>query len=111
MRYLTTTCWVVVKGSISRYAASNLHPEAARRLIRAGAQRAIERLSEARAPAFARPARLDMQFLTADMAEMATWLAGVERRGPRTVALEDDDTLALYKRFVTIIYLTRSLAD
>jgi D-amino peptidase len=102
---------VVVKGSISRYAASNLHPDAARRLIRSGAQRALERLSEARAPAFARPARLDIQFLTADMAEMATWLAGVERRGPRTVALEDDDALALYKRFVTIIYLTRSLAD
>jgi D-amino peptidase len=102
---------VVVKDAISRYAASNLHPDAARRLIRAGAQRALERLSEARAPTFARPARLDIQFLTADTAEMAAWLAGVERRGPRTVALEDDDALALYKRFVTIIYLTRSLVE
>ena len=102
---------VVVKGSISRYAASNLHPEAARRLIRSGAQRALERLSEARAPTFMRPTRLEIQFLTADMAAMATWIVGVERRGPRLVALEDDDALALYKRFVTIIYLTRSLAE
>jgi len=102
---------VVVKSSISRYAASNLHPEAARRLIRSGAQRALERLSEAHAPAFMRPTRLEIQFHTADMAEMATWIVGVERRGPRLVALEDDDALALYKRFVTIIYLTRSLAE
>jgi len=102
---------VVVESSISRYAASNLHPEAARRLIRSGAQRALERLSEARAPAFMRPTRLEIQFHTADMAEMATWIVGVDRRGRRTVALEDDDALALYKRFVTIIYLTRSLAE
>jgi D-amino peptidase len=102
---------VVVKDAISRYASSNLHPAAARRLIRVGAQRALESVSAARPPAFARPTRLELQLLTADMAEMAAWIAGVERRGPRTVVLEDDDTLALYRRFVTIIYLTRNLAE
>ena len=52
-----------------------------------------------------------MQFLTADMAEMAAWIAGVERTAARTVALIDDDTLSLYRRFVTIVHLTRALCE
>lgn len=102
---------VVVKESIGRFAASNLHPEVARRLIRDGAQRALEQLGEAQTPAFKRPTQIEMQFLTADMAEMAAWIAGVQRTGVRTVTTSDGDLLTLYRRFVTITYLTRSLAE
>jgi D-amino peptidase len=102
---------VVVKESITRYAATNLHPEVARRLIRAGAERAVQRVGEMQPPRFGRPGRVEIDFLTADMAEMATWVHGVERRGARTVAFAGDDTLALYQRFVTIIALTRGLSE
>lgn len=102
---------VVVKESIGRFAASNLHPDVARQMIRAGAERAMHNAGQMRPPIFERPARLEMQFLTADMAEMATWIGGVERTGPRTVAMHDDDTLALYRRFVAITYLTREIAE
>lgn len=102
---------VVVKESISRYAASNLHPEVARRLIREGAQRAVSGLGAARPPAFGQPARLEIDFLTTDMAEMAAWISGVRRAGVRTVALDDDNPLTLYQRFVTIIHLTRGLSE
>ncbi len=102
---------VVVKESIGRFAASNLHPDVARQMIRAGAERAMHNAGQMRPPTFERPARLEMQFLTADMAEMATWIGGVERTGPRTVAMHDDDTLALYRRFVAITSLTREIAE
>ena len=102
---------VVVKESITRYAASNLHPEVARRLIREGAERAVQRLGAMGAPRFGRPVRVEIDFLTADMAEMAAWIGGVERRGARTVAFSGDDTLALYQRFVAIIALTRGLSE
>jgi hypothetical protein len=43
------------------------------------------------------------------MAEMSTWIRGVERAGTRVVTITDDDRLRLYRAFVTIIRLTRSI--
>jgi D-amino peptidase len=43
----------------------------------------------------------------AEMAEMATWIRGVERTGVRVVTIIDDKPLRLYRTFVTIISLTR----
>jgi D-amino peptidase len=54
---------------------------------------------------------IEITFLTADMADMSTWIRGVERSGPRVVAVTDDDPLTLYRRFVTIISLTRSIVE
>ena len=102
---------VVVKRSITRYAAESLHPECARELIRAGAERAVARASTAGLPSIELPATLELTFLTADMAEMATWIRDVERAAPRTVAITDDDPLRLYRKFVTIIALTRSVSE
>ena len=56
-------------------------------------------------------ASLSITFLTADMAEMATWIRGVQRAGPRAVAITDDDPLRLYRTFVTIVALTRSVVE
>ena len=103
---------VTVKEGIGRFAARNLHPQVARRLIGEGAARAIAQLSDgASLPAIERPARVEIEFLTADMAEMALAIAGVTRTEARTVVMDDDDTLSLYKRFVAIILLTRGLFD
>jgi D-amino peptidase len=102
---------VVVKRSITRFAAESLHPERARELIRDGAQRALENVTASQLPAIDLPATLDVTFLTADMAEMATWIRGVQRAGTRTATITDADPLSLYRAFVTIIALTRSIVE
>jgi D-amino peptidase len=102
---------VVVKRSITRFAAESVHPERAGELIRAGAVRALSRAPAAPPPAIDLPATLEVTFLTSDMAEMATWIRGVERVGVRTVSMTDDDPLGLYRSFITIIALTRSIVE
>jgi len=102
---------VVVKRSVSRFAAENLHPAEARELIRAGAERAVGRADAIGLPRIELPARLEVDFLTADMADMATWVVGFRRTGDRSVVAESDEPLALYRSFVTMIALTRSIVD
>ena len=100
---------VVVKRSITRYAAESVHPDVACRMIREGARRAVERAASMAPPAIELPARLDVSLLSADMAEMATWVGGVERTGTRTIAITDAEPLAVYRRFVTVVALTRGI--
>ncbi|MCP9486286.1 MAG: M55 family metallopeptidase [Gaiellaceae bacterium MAG52_C11] len=102
---------VVVKRSISRFAAESLHPEAAREEIRAGAKRALARLPTLSPPAIELPARLDVTFLTADMAGSAIAIRGVERTGARAVAIEDDDALRLYRAFVATLVIVRASSE
>jgi len=102
---------VIVKRSVSRFAAENLHPELACQLIREGARRAVARAAAIGPPSITLPARLDITTVTADMAEKATWIGGVERTGDRSISLADDDALALYRRFVTVIAVTRGLGE
>lgn len=102
---------VIVKRSITRFAAESVHPDRACGLIRAGAARALVRAATISPPAIALPATLEVTFLTADMAEMSAWIRGVQRSGPRVVTVTDDDPLRLYRTFVTVISLTRSIAE
>lgn len=102
---------VVVKQSLGRFAAANLHPTVACELLRAGATRAVRNLDTMRPPEFKQPVSLEVTFLVADMAEMALWVRGVERVGPRTVALASENLLDLYRMFVTVVTLTRALVD
>jgi D-amino peptidase len=103
--------YVVVKESISRFAAHSLHPHRARQEISAGAQRALTRVDASGSPQIDLPARLEIDFLSPDMADMATWIEGVDQIGPRTVSLEGSAPLALYQAFVAIVFLTRSLVE
>ena len=102
---------VIVKRSITRFAAESVHPERAHELIRAGAAAALGRAGSASLPAIELPARLEITFLTSDMAELSTSIRGVERSGARVVAVTDDEPLRLYRTFVTIIALTRSIVE
>jgi D-amino peptidase len=102
---------VVVKRSVSRFAAENLHPAKACELIRAGARSAVERLGGLKPPAIDVPPAIEVTFLTADMAEAATALRGVERTAARTVTFREEDPLHAYRTFVTIVTLTRGLGD
>jgi D-amino peptidase len=104
---------VVVKESITRTAAANLHPQVACERLREGAARAIQGLAQHKPPHFAAPVRVEVTFLTADMAESATWLRGVEpvEGQTRAVSFEGDDTLGLFRTFVTMVQLTRALVE
>ena len=102
---------VVVKESLGRFAASNLHPNVACRLLREGASRAVRNIQQMRPPVFSAPVSLELTFLVADMAEMALWVRNVERVGPRTVAIRNENLLDIYRSFVAVILLTRSLVD
>jgi D-amino peptidase len=98
---------VVVKESITRFAAVQLHPLDARDKIAGAAAAAVRRALEVPLPDIALPARLDVHMQTADMAGVASWVKGVERTGTRTVRVEGDDPLAVYRAFVGITYITR----
>jgi D-amino peptidase len=98
---------VVVKESISRFAATQIHPLDAREKITGAATRAVQRLSSIPAPDITLPARLDVDMQTADMAGVASWVKGVERTGTRSVCIEGDDPLAVFRSFVGITYITR----
>jgi D-amino peptidase len=104
---------VEVKRSISRTAAESLHPEVARERIREGARLALGERLPASPPRFDRPIRLDVTFLTADMAEMAAWLRGVEVTAsqPRTAIYSSDDPLDVFRTFVSMVMLTRNLGE
>jgi D-amino peptidase len=102
---------VVVKQSLGRFASAHLHPTLACEMLREGAARAVSNIEKMRPPEFKVPVPLEVTFLVADMAEMAAWIRGVERVGPRTVILSNENLLDLYRTFVTIVTLTRSLVD
>jgi D-amino peptidase len=110
-RHMPKAEGVVVKESLTRFAGHSLHPEKARELIRLGARAAVKRAGKLRPPDIDRKARLDVSLLTADMAMIGTWLKGVERSGPRSVVIEGQDHLKVYRSFVALTYLTRSVAE
>jgi D-amino peptidase len=98
---------VIVKGSITRFAAAQVHPEEAREMIYAGAETAVRRLGSVPLPEIELPATLEVEFQTADMAHVACWVKGVERAGTRNVRIRSDDPIAVYQSFVGITYITR----
>jgi D-amino peptidase len=98
---------VVVKESITRFSAQNLHPERAREMIAAAARSAVERAADIPVPAVALPLRLEVDLQTADMADVASWIKGVDRSGTRQVSISGSDPLAAYRSFVGLTYITR----
>jgi D-amino peptidase len=100
---------VVTKRSDSRFSAKSLHPAESRRLIRAGAEESVRRAAagELVLPGLDRPFQLDLDVQTADMAEVGSWVKGAERHGVRTIRIESDDALAVFRSFVAVNYITR----
>jgi D-amino peptidase len=98
---------VVVKQSITRFSAAQLHPAQARERIAAGAAEALRRLPTIGLPDITLPARLDIEVQTADMAQVGSWVKGAERTGTRSIAIEGDDPLGVFRSFVALTYITR----
>jgi D-amino peptidase len=103
----------VVKRSVNRFAADSLHPERARALIRAEARAAVEELANSAPPQITLPATLSVRMRNPDLAEMATWVGGVvpDEREPTIVHITDDDPIRLYRTFITVVILTRGIAE
>jgi D-amino peptidase len=104
---------VVVKQAVTRFSAVSLHPQRACAAIRAGAKAAVEAAVDGRLrpPPIELPARLEVDWLTTDMAEMAAWVGGVERTGGRSVEISDADPLAVFRRFVAAVTITRAIVE
>jgi D-amino peptidase len=103
----------IVKQSVNRFAADSLHPQQARALIRAEARTAVEELADSTPPRITLPATLSVRMRNPDLAEMATWVGGVapDEREPTIVHFTDDDPIRLYRTFVTVVILTRGIAE
>jgi D-amino peptidase len=101
----------VVKTAVSRFAADSLHPAPARALIRERAAAAIRALDAAAPPSIDLPATLTVTFRNADLADMATWIVGVQRGPGTTVTMTDRDPIALFRRFICTVVLTRDIAE
>ena len=111
-RVLPDIVGVVVKEATTRFAAQSLHPDEACRAIREGARRAVASLPSApMRTTIAAPFRLEVDWLTSDMAEMATWIGGVERTAPRTVTIADDEPLVVFERFIATVAITRAIVE
>jgi D-amino peptidase len=98
---------VVTKTSITRASADALHPAESCRRIREAAEQAVRRIPDMRAAPITTPATLELDVQTADMADVATWVGGVDRVSERTVAISGDDLLSVFTRFVAVNYITR----
>ncbi len=90
---------VVVKDSIGRYATNSISPAAARERIRAGAQRALERLGEARPFTFAPPIALELDLAGTQNADFVELIPGFERIAGRTVRFVHDDFKVVFRAF------------
>lgn len=101
----------VVKKSITRFAADSMHPKQACDLIFQKAQAAIQGLSSIPVPNIKLPATIEITFHNNDFADMATWLPGTVKTGVKTVEFSDSDPLALFRRFITTVVLTRSIVE
>jgi len=98
----------VVKESLSREAALSLHPEVARDAVRAAAAEALTDRAGWSLPRV--PGDLEVDLLTADMAQIATAVRGVERSDERTVTIATADPLSAYRSFVAVVAITRHLS-
>jgi D-amino peptidase len=100
---------VVTKESRSRFSAHNLHPQTACALIEERAASAVRAVAEGMIapPSFEEPTRLEVELATADMAEVASWVKGVERSGTRTAEISGRSGGEMFRSFVALTYITR----
>ena len=101
----------VVKKSITRFAADSMHPKQACDLIFEKAKASIAGLASIPVPNIKLPATIEITFHNNDFADMATWLPGTVKTGVKTVEITDADPLALFRRFITTVILTRSIVE
>ena len=98
---------VVVKNGFGTSAASSLHPERARALIRDGAARAVERAraGELRALEVDRPVVIEVDYRRPVEADFAAMVPGAARVDDRTVRHSAPDVVTAYRGFLAGVRL------
>jgi D-amino peptidase len=99
---------VAVKRTIRLQTAELLHPEECRRLIRAGAKRAIERLASFKPTRPGRPTTVDITYKSPDLADIASVVPTVERTSRYSVRFQSEEYLKAYQ-LIRVLY--RNLAE
>jgi len=106
---------VVVKRGVSWQAADSVHPSVARKLIRDGARRAVERSAprdQAMVPlVMPAPLRLHVDFAHPGQADIAATIPGFGRVGDRGIAYESDDAITIYRAFLSAVRLASTADD
>jgi D-amino peptidase len=88
-----------VKDAIDRYVGLSLSPERAHALIRDRAAQAVRAVAAGAIAPYrpAPPVTIEVDFKRTAPARMVTLFPGVERRGPRTIAVTDGDYVRAFK--------------
>ncbi|MBA4492788.1 M55 family metallopeptidase [Paenactinomyces guangxiensis] len=102
-----------VKEPLDRYASLSLTPEKAHQLIHDRASRAVQNVRTGQIKPYQTkgPFTFEVDFKRTAPALMATLLPNVERTGPRTIALTDDDYLRAFKLFHACLLIGDKVFD
>ena len=90
-----------VKEGLDRYAGLSVTPQKAQALIRERAREAVAAVRAGRMNPYRveLPVTFEVDFKRTAPGRMATLFPGVERRGPRTIAITDNDYVRAFKLF------------
>lgn len=105
-RFLGDIETVATKEAIDRYAAKLLSPKKTYELIKAAAKRALERLPELQPHQIPGPVEFQLTTKLTSMAHMCTLFPGVERRGPKVVAVQSDCYLSAYRQLLGCLIIS-----
>ncbi len=102
-----------VKEAIDQWTGLSLTPEKAHALIRERAKQAIEAVRAGRVQRYRvpTPVTFEVDFKRTAPARMATLFPSVQRRGPRTIAITDDDYVRAFKQFWGSLIIASAVAD
>ena len=96
---------VAVKHAIGFYSAEMLPPEESQRLIREGVRRGVERRAEIKPYKISHPVKLEIRFNDVVIAELVSYLPGVERTSGNTIVFTGRDMTEVSKFFLVVGYL------
>jgi D-amino peptidase len=90
-----------IKEGLDRYAGLSMTPQKAQALIRERARDAVQAVRAGRVTPYRvhLPVTFEVDFKRTAPAHMATLFPGVDRRGPRTIAITDQDYVRAFKLF------------
>ncbi|CAN5716250.1 M55 family metallopeptidase [soil metagenome] len=97
---------VITKWALSTVSAKNLSPAHAQQKIRAGAQRALERLAEMKPLTFDKPLHLEVDFIRPIHAQLAADIPGVKWVGGRKVSYTGSDMLEITRVWRVMLNLS-----
>lgn len=96
---------VAVKKAVGRYAAQSLTPNAARKLIKEAAFKALRRINQYKPFKIKPPVTFEIDLINTGMTENALLIPEVKQLGSRTVAYTSKDLITAFKTFQAIILL------